>query len=59
MRLDVMNIFVHGTNSVLMMFELLLTAHPVRIVHCYWPVFFGLIYVIFSAVYFFAGGTAK
>lgn len=58
-EVDAMNVLVHGTNSVLMFIELIVSSHPVRWVHFYWPIFFGLLYVFFSGIYYVAGGTAK
>ncbi|XP_061709166.1 protein rolling stone-like [Cydia pomonella] len=53
---DTLDIFVHGINSV-MMFLLLITArHPTRLLHFYHTVAFGIFYLIFSLIYYFAGG---
>lgn len=54
-----MNYFVHGNNSLLMMIDLWIVCNPVRILHFLYPVIFGLFYVIFSVIYYFAGGTSR
>lgn len=54
-----MNIFVHGINSVLMMADLFVVAHPVRLLHCYWPFSFAMFYIVFNIIYYLAGGTDK
>ena len=59
MTLDALNVFVHGTNSVAMFIELCIVAHPTRLLHCYWPSMFGIIYIIFSIIYFAAGGLSR
>ncbi|KAJ8735754.1 hypothetical protein PYW07_007374 [Mythimna separata] len=48
---------VHGLNSVVMLLLLLSSAHPVRLLHIYQPALFGILYVLFSVIYHFAGGT--
>ncbi|GBP42143.1 Protein rolling stone [Eumeta japonica] len=53
----VLDLNLHGINSALMALELILAAHPSRLVHCYQPTTFGLVYVLFGVVYFFAGGV--
>lgn len=57
--MDALNILVHGVNSVLMLLDLCLVAHPVRFNYFYWPVVFSLTYMVFSAVYYLAGGTDR
>ncbi|KAK5639066.1 hypothetical protein RI129_011558 [Pyrocoelia pectoralis] len=53
------NIIVHVFNSVIMMVELCLAMHPVRLIHFYWSFIFGCLYVIFTVIYYFSGGTGK
>ncbi|XP_018322706.1 protein rolling stone [Agrilus planipennis] len=57
--LDTMNVMIHAMNSVLMLLDLMVVAHPVRIVHFYLPVFFGIVYLVFSLIYWSAGGTDR
>lgn len=59
MPLDGMNVIVHVINSVLMLLDIWIVAHPVRLLHFYMPVTFGICYVFFSIIYFAAGGTNK
>ncbi|KAK9751876.1 Aldose 1-epimerase [Popillia japonica] len=59
MNLDAQNVFVHGTNSIVMFVELCVVKHPVYFVHFYWTIFFGMVYCIFSVIYFAAGGTSR
>lgn len=53
------NIIVHVFNSVIMMVELCVAMHPVRLIHFYWPLIFGSIYIIFTIIYYFSGGTGR
>ncbi|KAJ8960263.1 hypothetical protein NQ318_003988, partial [Aromia moschata] len=48
-----MNFFVHGSNSILLMIDLWIIAHPIRILHFVYPILFGLAYMIFSIAYYF------
>ncbi|XP_059616897.1 protein rolling stone-like [Phlebotomus argentipes] len=56
---DATNVMTHATNSVFMFLDILIVAYPVRIYHAVHSLIFGLIYVIFSVIYFAAGGTTK
>ncbi|XP_054278867.1 protein rolling stone-like [Macrosteles quadrilineatus] len=58
-KLDTLNILVHAGNSVLMLTDLIIIAHPIRLVDFYWPLAFALSYVSFNYVYFLAGGTDR
>eukprot|EP00095_Tigriopus_kingsejongensis_P005529 maker-scaffold282_size228295-snap-gene-1.24 protein:Tk05529 transcript:maker-scaffold282_size228295-snap-gene-1.24-mRNA-1 annotation:"hypothetical protein DAPPUDRAFT_306029" len=49
--------FVHGLNSVICLLDLLVSARPFRMHHVYIPALFGVWYVLFSLIYFWAGGT--
>ncbi len=53
------NILVHGLNSVVAYIELFVCARPWRWHHLYQPSILGLIYVLFSIVYYAAGGKGK
>lgn len=59
MDVDALNFLVHGTNSIAMVIELLVTAHPINLVHSLWSVLFGFVYIIFSVIYHAAGGTSR
>lgn len=58
-KLDAVNVLVHAVNSMLMLIDLCIVSHPTRLLHFYWPLTFALSYVMFSAVYFIAGGTDR
>ncbi|XP_046999853.1 protein rolling stone-like isoform X3 [Schistocerca americana] len=57
--LDAVNILTHAMNGIMMTIDLLIIAHPLRISHMYLPLFFALVYVIFSGIYYLAGGTDR
>ncbi|KOB74293.1 Uncharacterized protein OBRU01_09365 [Operophtera brumata] len=54
-----LDIFIHGINSVLMMALLVSSSHPSRLLHFYHAVLAGIVYLIFSIIYYFAGGVLK
>ncbi|XP_046341602.2 protein rolling stone-like [Haliotis rufescens] len=49
--------FTHGANLIYVVLNLLVTAMPVRLLHFYHVVIYGILYAIFNAVYVLAGGT--
>ncbi|XP_063375484.1 protein rolling stone-like [Cydia amplana] len=51
-----MDIFSHGINSVTMFLLLITARHPTRLLHFYHAVAFGILYLVFSLIYYFAGG---
>ncbi|KAG5891491.1 hypothetical protein JTB14_004949 [Gonioctena quinquepunctata] len=55
------DIFVHGCNSIFIMLDLWITAHPVNLAHWLYSFIFGFAYAIFSVAYHFhdksRGGT--
>ncbi|KAJ2948094.1 hypothetical protein O0L34_g9891 [Tuta absoluta] len=53
----VLDLFIHAINSVLMFFLLLSSRLPARLLHFVYPLGFGIIYLLFSVIYYFAGGT--
>ncbi|KAG5884152.1 hypothetical protein JTB14_011680 [Gonioctena quinquepunctata] len=59
MEFNAMNYFVHGNNSILMMLDLWMVAHPVRILHFLYTGLFAIAYMFFSVIYFVAGGTNR
>ncbi|EFA11216.1 protein rolling stone [Tribolium castaneum] len=59
MDFDAMNFFVHANNSVLMMIDLFVVAHPIRLLHCCYPVVFGICYAVFSVIFYAAGGISR
>lgn len=52
-----MNLITHAFNSIIMFLDLCIVAHPVRLLHLYWSIVFGISYCLFSMVYYLAGGT--
>ncbi|XP_030846981.1 protein rolling stone-like [Strongylocentrotus purpuratus] len=50
------NIQVHALNIVVVFIDLMVSAYPVKIVHCIFTMGLGLIYVVFSLIYWAAGG---
>ncbi|PSN55912.1 hypothetical protein C0J52_00473 [Blattella germanica] len=57
--LDTLNLMVHAFNSVFMVTDLFLVAHPFRLLHCYWPFLVTVCYVVFSYIYYESGGTDR
>ncbi|KAK9890314.1 hypothetical protein WA026_010416 [Henosepilachna vigintioctopunctata] len=57
--LEVLNIIVHGTNSIIMFFDFWMVSNPVRLAHILYPVIFSSCYVAFSVIYYLAGGTSR
>ena len=45
------DISVHGINTVLVVFEMIVAAFPVRLLHGIYTIIFGLLYIIFSLIY--------
>ena len=52
----VYNVFLHASNTVFSLADLLLCARPVSIFHACLPVMFGLFYSFFSVIYWQLGG---
>ncbi|RZB39840.1 hypothetical protein BDFB_000206 [Asbolus verrucosus] len=59
MNFDAMNFFVHANNSVLMMIDMFMVAHPIRLLHCCYPIVFGICYAVFSVIFYAAGGISR
>ncbi|XP_041974869.1 protein rolling stone-like [Aricia agestis] len=53
----VLDLFIHGVNSMVMFCLLVTSRQPVNILHFYMPIVLGLIYTLFTVIYHFAGGT--
>ncbi|CAB3256390.1 unnamed protein product [Arctia plantaginis] len=58
-EINTLNILVHGGNSLVMLIELAVTAHPVRAAHALYSAGAGLVYGVFSAFYWAVGGTDR
>lgn len=50
------NFQVHALNTVVVFIDIMVSAYPVRIIHCLFTMGLGLIYVVFSLIYWTAGG---
>lgn len=57
--IDFVNVTTHMFNSIIVIFETLIVGHPVRLIHAYQHIIFALLYLIFTAIYYIAGGTDK
>ncbi|KAL0901312.1 hypothetical protein ABMA27_006597 [Loxostege sticticalis] len=57
--INALNLLVHGGNSLAMICEILVTAHPIRAAHALYGVGAGIAYGLFSAVYWACGGTDR
>ncbi|XP_026759301.2 uncharacterized protein LOC113518525 [Galleria mellonella] len=53
----VLDLFIHAINSVLMLILLLLSHHPSHILHFFHPISFTFVYLVFTIIYYHAGGT--
>lgn len=51
-----LDILIHGGNSAGMLIELLVVRHPVYIFQFVYSIGFGIIYIIFTIIYYFTGG---
>ncbi|KAL3289683.1 hypothetical protein HHI36_023087 [Cryptolaemus montrouzieri] len=58
-ELDIMNFLLHAMNTIVMTLDFWMVSHPFRFVHCIYPLAFSLVYGIFSALYYLAGGTSR
>ncbi|XP_050682070.1 protein rolling stone-like [Leptidea sinapis] len=52
-----LDLSTHGFNSCIVFIELMVSRTPLRFVHIYQPLTVGLWYLVFSVIYYFAGGT--
>ncbi|XP_078658225.1 protein rolling stone-like [Branchiostoma floridae x Branchiostoma belcheri] len=51
------SILTHSVNSVTIVIDVMLSGLPCRLLHFIYPSTFGLVYIIFSVIYWAAGGT--
>ncbi|XP_059051191.1 protein rolling stone-like [Achroia grisella] len=52
----VLDVMLHGINSAVMLVELISSAHPSRLLHIMQPLMFAGVYLLFTVIYFYAGG---
>lgn len=50
---------VHVFNSIIMLIDLTIVGHPIKLSHVTWTMGVGLVYSIFTAIYFLSGGTTR
>ncbi|XP_049877521.1 protein rolling stone-like isoform X2 [Pectinophora gossypiella] len=58
-EVNALNLLVHGGNSLVMLLELAVTAHPLRAAHALYGASAGMAYGVFSAFYWAVGGTDR
>jgi len=54
---EFLNVFLHLLNTLSYLLDIFITARPTRIHHFYFAIIFGLWYMMFSLIYWAAGGT--
>ncbi|XP_044013735.1 protein rolling stone-like isoform X2 [Aphidius gifuensis] len=57
--IDPLNIMIHVCNSILIICDFIVTNVPLKYRHFWWSISIILIYIIFTIIYFIAGGTDK
>lgn len=55
--LDIFNVTTHGINSAFVVIDICLSGIPARLLHVYQPVVYGVIYTVFTVIYWASGGT--
>jgi hypothetical protein len=58
-KLTALNLLIHAFNAFLMVLDVIVVAHPFRLLHLCWTLLFTFTYFCFSVIYHFAGGTGK
>ncbi|XP_076111606.1 uncharacterized protein LOC143079850 [Mytilus galloprovincialis] len=56
--IDIINLQLHGINSVIVVVDLLISAVPVRLLHAVYAIIYGLIYITFTGIFFAAGNRS-
>ncbi|XP_035698721.1 protein rolling stone-like [Branchiostoma floridae] len=51
------SIFAHAINSVTIVIDVMVSGLPCRLLHFVYPLTFGVVYILFTVVYWAAGGT--
>ena len=54
---DVFALHIHGINLLIMCVDFLLSQIPIHFLHFYFPTIFVAVYLIFTGIYYAAGGT--
>lgn len=55
-KINFVSIAVHGLNGLFVFFDVFFSGTPMRILHFYFAGIFGVVYVIFTVIYFYASG---
>lgn len=55
---EVLDVFIHAINSVLMLALVLIARHPTRLLHFYWSLIVGIIYLIFTVIFYVSGAQS-
>jgi len=58
-QMDPLNIMMHICNSLLMLIDLFVASIPFRLQNFWWCLSIALLYIIFTAIYYVAGGLDK
>ncbi|CAG5120080.1 unnamed protein product [Candidula unifasciata] len=54
---DVISVEAHTINSAFIILNILVTAMPIQILHCIYPMVYAALYFLFNFIYIVAGGT--
>ncbi|XP_063701311.1 protein rolling stone isoform X2 [Culicoides brevitarsis] len=58
-KINAVNMMSHVVNSVLMLIDLIVVGHPIKIQHAYQTIGLGIIYMIFTITYYILDGTNR
>ena len=58
-KVNAVNIMSHVLNSALMLIDLIVVGHPIKVQHAYQTIGMGVMYMIFTIIYFLVGGTNR
>ncbi|XP_059474926.1 protein rolling stone-like [Neocloeon triangulifer] len=58
-QINLFNIHKHLLNTIIIVVDLLVNSHPIRILHVYQPVILGASYGAFAWIYYLCGGTNR
>lgn len=56
-KTSVIDVWIHAGNSLAMFLEIVVAEYTFRVFHFIYPIFVGLIYLLFTLIYYFAGGV--
>lgn len=55
-KLHVFTLHVHAVGTVLALVDFTVVAHPFRVLHFVYPVLYFTVYIVFTVIYYYAGG---